>query len=156
MKRSDSNSGVGEAGTFSERVYAWCRRIPRGKVCTYGELARAVGTRSPRAVGQALRRNPHAPEVPCHRVVGANGLPGGFFGSASGGRIDEKIAILREEGVRFEAVPGGLRVAAECLHFFDELVGLEEFGGDGVGEEASFPGEGEVGLADVGQILLEE
>ena len=63
---------------FDERVYALCRRIPRGKVTTYREIGDALGTRAYRAVGQALRRNPDAPRTPCHRVVAAGGKMGGF------------------------------------------------------------------------------
>lgn len=54
--------------------------VPAGKVTTYGELARALGSSS-RAVGQALRRNPFAPEVPCHRIVRASLDIGGYSGS---------------------------------------------------------------------------
>ena len=49
---------------FEARVYEALRRIPRGQVTTYGRLAAALGCGSARAVGQALRRNPFAPEVP--------------------------------------------------------------------------------------------
>eukprot|EP00292_Cryptomonas_paramecium_P032356 CAMPEP_0113693120 /NCGR_PEP_ID=MMETSP0038_2-20120614/19486_1 /TAXON_ID=2898 /ORGANISM="Cryptomonas paramecium" /LENGTH=85 /DNA_ID=CAMNT_0000615153 /DNA_START=63 /DNA_END=317 /DNA_ORIENTATION=+ /assembly_acc=CAM_ASM_000170 len=56
---------------FEERVYSLCTNIPIGKVATYGEMARALNS-SPRAVGQALRKNPFAPEVPCHRVIAAD------------------------------------------------------------------------------------
>ena len=70
------------------------RRVPRGQVTTYGELAAALGTRAYRAVGQAMRRNPCAPEVPCHRVVRSSGEVGGF---ARG--TPAKIAMLRREGI---------------------------------------------------------
>lgn len=83
---------------FQERVYATLRNVPKGRVTTYGDLARLLGT-SPRAVGQALRRNPYAPRVPCHRVVASDGGIGGFFGARTGKRIAEKIALLRREGV---------------------------------------------------------
>jgi methylated-DNA-[protein]-cysteine S-methyltransferase len=69
-------------------------------VTTYGRLAAAVGCGSARAVGQALRRNPFAPEVPCHRVVGTDGLVGGYFGEVAGVRVMEKIERLESEGVR--------------------------------------------------------
>ena len=66
---------------FERRVYEATSAIPRGRVSTYGEVAKLLGS-SPRAVGGALRRNPFAPRVPCHRVVAAKG-PGGWsaFGS---------------------------------------------------------------------------
>ena len=65
---------------FQQRVYALCRCIPAGKVSTYGAMATALKS-SPRAVGQALRCNPYAPEVPCHRVIAATLELGGFTGS---------------------------------------------------------------------------
>lgn len=75
------------------------RKIPRGKVTTYKQLARALNTRAYRAVGNACRRNPYAPEVPCHRVVKGGGLIGGFGGKMKGRNIKQKIALLEKEGV---------------------------------------------------------
>jgi methylated-DNA-[protein]-cysteine S-methyltransferase len=80
--------------SFSERCYAVLRRVPRGKVTTYALLARALGTRAFRAVGQAMHRNPYAPIVPCHRVVKSDGSLGGY---ALG--LKQKIALLKKEGV---------------------------------------------------------
>lgn len=56
---------------FSRRVYALTKRIPRGNVSTYGRLSTALhgDARKSRAVGNALRHNPFAPLVPCHRVI---------------------------------------------------------------------------------------
>lgn len=92
--------------TFSQRVWALCARIPRGRVSTYGAIARALGCRAGRAVGMALNRNPYAPAVPCHRVVGAGGALTGF---AHG--VEAKQRLLEEEGVRFV----GSRVDRECM-----------------------------------------
>ncbi len=88
--------------TFSERVYAWCKRIPRGKVSTYKEIGKAIGSKGMvyRAVGVALKQNPHAPIVPCHRVVASDGSLGGFHGRTSGTWIQKKIRLLKKEGVR--------------------------------------------------------
>lgn len=86
---------------FQERVYAELRKVPRGTVTTYGALARQLGT-SPRAVGQALRRNPFAPRVPCHRVVASDGSIGGFAGAREGASIRKKERLLKAEGVRIE------------------------------------------------------
>ncbi|MDD5142065.1 methylated-DNA--[protein]-cysteine S-methyltransferase [Methanoregula sp.] len=58
------------------RIYRAVREIPYGKTATYGDIARVVGT-APRAVGQAMARNPTPLVIPCHRVVAANGI-GGF------------------------------------------------------------------------------
>ena len=86
--------------TFNERVWNMMRRIPRGRVTTYKELARAMNTKAYRAVGNACRRNTYAPQVPCHRVIKTGGLIGGFGGKMSGKNIKRKIALLEKEGVR--------------------------------------------------------
>ncbi len=88
-----------ETLTFAERAYALCRTVPAGKVTTYKEMARALGTKGYQAIGQALRCNPYAPKVPCHRVVKSDGSLGGFKGKKSGGEIEEKIMLLEKEGV---------------------------------------------------------
>jgi len=56
---------------FQQRVYDCISKIPAGKVASYGEIARKLES-SARAVGNALRNNPFAPVVPCHRVVASN------------------------------------------------------------------------------------
>jgi O-6-methylguanine DNA methyltransferase len=67
--------------TFNQRVWALTARIPAGKVVTYGDIAAALGSpRGSRAVGNALNKNPYAPGVPCHRVVGSTGHLTGFAG----------------------------------------------------------------------------
>jgi methylated-DNA-[protein]-cysteine S-methyltransferase len=82
---------------FQLRVWTALREIPPGRVVTYGELARQLGT-SARAVGGACRANPCPVVVPCHRVVASNGL-GGFAGDTSGRRLEAKRWLLRHEGV---------------------------------------------------------
>jgi methylated-DNA-[protein]-cysteine S-methyltransferase len=84
-------------GPFAQKVYAAAREIPPGQTRTYGELAKSLHRpRAARAVGQALRKNPIALLIPCHRVVAAGGKPGGF--SAHGGRAT-KAKMLEVEGV---------------------------------------------------------
>ncbi len=91
-----------KAGTdFANRVYRVVARIPPGRVATYQAVAEAVGCRSPRAVGAALRRNPHAPSVPCHRVISSSGRVGGFLGSIGPEARRAKMQILLSEGVAF-------------------------------------------------------
>ncbi len=92
---------MAETTPFQERLFALLCRVPRGRVTTYGDLAAALAT-APRAVGQALRRNPYAPRIPCHRVVASDGRIGGYGGATSGARIGEKVALLAEEGVRVD------------------------------------------------------
>ena len=85
--------------SFAERVYEVVRRIPEGKVLTYKEVGRRLNSRGYRAIGQALRCNPYAPSVPCHRVVASDGSLGGFMGEKSGKEIQKKITLLTKEGV---------------------------------------------------------
>lgn len=86
---------------FQQRVYAIVSKIPRGRVASYKQVAKAAGCASPRAVGQALRCNPFAPRVPCHRVIAANLTTGGFQGAATGKAVHSKLKLLADEGVRF-------------------------------------------------------
>lgn len=86
---------------FQQRVYDETRLIPPGKVITYGGLAKRIGCACPRAVGQALRANPFAPEVPCHRVVASDGSLTGFHGDRNEAAFREKRALLEAEGVKF-------------------------------------------------------
>ena len=79
---------------FQRRVWAATRRIPYGKVCTYGGLAQAIDApRSARAVGRALGSNPVPIIVPCHRVLRADGTLGGYSAG-----VEMKRALLRLEG----------------------------------------------------------
>eukprot|EP01027_Heterolobosea_sp_BB2_P010767 GEZU01015762.1.p1 GENE.GEZU01015762.1~~GEZU01015762.1.p1 ORF type:complete len:116 (-),score=30.84 GEZU01015762.1:24-371(-) len=88
---------------FQSRVYELTKQIPKGYVTTYAELAKKMKCKSSQAVGQALKRNPFAPEVPCHRVIASTLTIGGFFGQkGSGDKINKKLQLLREEGVEFD------------------------------------------------------
>ena len=58
---------------YQTRVYALLQQIPEGKVTTYAAMSKALNS-SPRAVGGALRNNPFAPEVPCHRCIASTGV----------------------------------------------------------------------------------
>lgn len=78
---------------FEERVFEIVKKIPCGKVSTYGEIAHKLRSGA-RAVGNALKKSPGMPLVPCHRIVRSDGKVGGF---ALG--TDKKIEILREEGI---------------------------------------------------------
>ncbi len=90
-----------DATEFERRVYEALCLVPRGQVTTYGRLAAFLGCGSSQAVGQALRRNPFAPEVPCHRVIRGDLTPGGFGGRQGGRALQRKLALLAEEGVVF-------------------------------------------------------
>lgn len=82
---------------FQRKVYLELLNVPRGETVSYGELARRIGCGSAQAVGQALKRNPFAPEVPCHRVIAADGTLGGFHGEMEGMMIEKKRALLKKE-----------------------------------------------------------
>lgn len=82
---------------FQRRVYLELLNVPRGQTITYGELARRIGCRSAQAVGQALRRNPFAPHVPCHRVIAADGSLCGFQGQRKGEMLERKRQLLQGE-----------------------------------------------------------
>lgn len=84
---------------FKEKVYRITRQIPKGKVATYGQIARLAGhPKAARAVGAFMRTNPYAPEVPCHRVVAKDGSLTGF---SMGKGISTKNSMLKNEGVFF-------------------------------------------------------
>ena len=84
----------GQASEFQRRVIAAVRRIPPGRVATYGDVAALAGKpRAARAVGNIMR-TASLPGVPYHRVIGAGGALGGF-----GGNVQLKRELLRAEGV---------------------------------------------------------
>lgn len=102
------------ATEFSRRVLAVVRRIPPGRVATYGDVASAAGRpRAWRAVGAVLRTC-RDPATPCHRVVASGGALGGY-----GGNPQIKYELLRAEGIRmgigrirgFDTVRFGIRGA---------------------------------------------
>ncbi len=85
-----------ETMNLTERVYQLCKLVPEGKVTTYGEIARKLGVKSYRAIGQVLRKN-HYSQVPCHRVVCSTGSLGWFKVNKES---KEKLNLLvREKGV---------------------------------------------------------
>ena len=87
--------------SFRDRVYKLVTRIPKGKVSTYGDIAKALGNvRLSRAVGVALKLNPKPIEVPCHRVVKSNGELGGY----SYGGLDMKKRLLKAEGIEISGI----------------------------------------------------
>lgn len=87
---------------FDEKVWKLMERIPKGRVTTYGLIARKLNTHAYRAVGNACRKNPYAPRVPCHRVIRSDGTIGGFAGKTSGKTVKEKISLLKKEGVEIK------------------------------------------------------
>lgn len=82
---------------FQRRVYLALLSVPEGETITYKALGQRIGCRSPQAIGQALRRNPFAPDVPCHRVVRSDGTIGGYHGQRSGAMVVRKKELLEKE-----------------------------------------------------------
>jgi O-6-methylguanine DNA methyltransferase len=83
--------------TFSERVLELTKRIPKGKVSTYSEIAWQLGKpHAFRAVGNALRKNECPNKIPCYRVVRSNGSVGGYSGVMNS---KEKICRLEKDGI---------------------------------------------------------
>lgn len=78
----------------ANKVYELLKKIPKGKVTTYGEIAKKLDSKAFRGVGRIVGLNPNAPKVPCHRVVRSDG---GISGYAFG--VDKKIELLKSEGV---------------------------------------------------------
>ena len=93
----DKVLGSTEITSFQRRVYLALLDVPAGTTITYGDLAKRIGCRSAQAIGQALRRNPFAPDVPCHRVVAADGSLGGYMGERDGEQIEYKRRLLEAE-----------------------------------------------------------
>lgn len=81
---------------FQLSVWKALTLIPMGRVTSYGAIANYLDTKAVRAVGSAVGKNPYAPDVPCHRVVRADGKIGKYSG---GDGVSTKIRLLSDEGV---------------------------------------------------------
>ena len=82
---------------FQLKVWNYLKKIPRGKVITYLDLAKAIKMpKAVRAVANAVGKNPYPPKIPCHRVIRSDGKLGGY--SAPGG-IKTKRKLLKMEGI---------------------------------------------------------
>ncbi len=85
-----------EGTSFQIKVWKFLKKIKKGEVKTYKEVAIAIRRpKAARAVANACAKNPYAPKIPCHRVIRSNGTLGGY--SAAGGTKTKK-KILRKEG----------------------------------------------------------
>ena len=82
---------------FQLKVWAHLRKIPRGSLKTYLQVAKAIGKpRAVRAVANAIGKNPYPPKIPCHRVIRSDGSLGGYSGK---GGLKTKRFLLKKEGV---------------------------------------------------------
>ncbi|BGP30960.1 hypothetical protein JCM10296v2_002722 [Rhodotorula toruloides] len=113
--REGERKAAEKVTAFQWKLYDLLLTIPEGRVSTYGQLATLLSS-SPRAVGSALRSNPFAPYVPCHRIIASTLFIGGFCGewtgktksagakqAGEGKKTSEKIELLRREGVEFDS-----------------------------------------------------
>ena len=83
---------------FQVKVWAYLKKIPRGSVKTYSQVAKAIGKPlATRAVANAIGKNPYAPNIPCHRVIRSNGSLGGYSGK---GGVKIKKFLLKKEGIK--------------------------------------------------------
>ena len=83
---------------FQLKVWAYLRKIPRGSVRTYSQVAQAIGKPlAVRAVANAIGKNPYPPKIPCHRVIRSDGSLGGYSGK---GGIKTKRFLLKKEGLK--------------------------------------------------------
>ena len=82
---------------FQLKVWNYLKKIPRGTVKTYSEVAKAIGRPlAVRAVANAIGKNPLVPQIPCHRVIRSDGSLGGYSGK---GGIKTKRLLLKKEGI---------------------------------------------------------
>jgi methylated-DNA-[protein]-cysteine S-methyltransferase len=91
--------------SYQQAILRILAEVPRGKVTTYGDLAKELARRNPkwsplasRAVGTTMKNNPCGPQIPCHRVIKSDGTIGNFRGGEEGA-VKEKARMLRDEGV---------------------------------------------------------
>lgn len=83
---------------FQKKVYSKTKKIPKGKVSTYKEIAKSLNSKAYRAVGQALKVNKHPDIIPCYKVIKDDGSIGGYSGSDPK-NIRRKINKLRADGI---------------------------------------------------------
>ena len=84
---------------FQLKVWSYLKKIPKGKLKTYAEVAKAIGKpKAVRAVANAIGKNPFPPKIPCHRVIRSDGKLGGY---SSKGGIKTKKKLLKNEGFLF-------------------------------------------------------
>ena len=82
---------------FQLKVWNYLKKIPRGKVKTYSEVAKSIGKPlAVRAVANAIGKNPLAPQIPCQRVIRSDGSLGGYSGK---GGVKTKRLLLKKEGI---------------------------------------------------------
>mgnify|MGYP006129774163 CR=1 FL=1 len=82
---------------FQLKIWNYLKKIPRGKVKTYIQVAKSIGKPlAVRAVANAIGKNPYPPKIPCHRVIRSDGSLGGYSGK---GGVKTKRLLLKNEGI---------------------------------------------------------
>ena len=82
---------------FQVKIWVFLRKIPKGTVKTYSEVAKAIGKPlAVRAVANAIAKNPYPIQIPCHRVIRSDGSLGGYSGE---GGVKKKKNLLKKEGI---------------------------------------------------------
>ncbi len=106
MKKKNKLPNFSSYPLFYQKVWSVVSKIPKGEVRTYKWVAQQVGSpNAVRAVGQALKNNPFAPIIPCHRVIKSDGTLGGYRLG-----IKKKIALLSSEGIKIEVSKNGKKL----------------------------------------------
>lgn len=96
-KKRSQNSSTGLAD-FQKQVYSLIKKISKGRISTYGQIARVLGRpNSARLIGRILSKNPHLIKIPCHRVVKSDGQIGGYKLG-----IRKKAQLLKKEGIKIQ------------------------------------------------------
>ena len=103
---SEDEKKLATLSPYQQAILRILAEVPKGKVTTYGDLAKELARRdqkwSPnasRAVGTTMKNNLCGPQIPCHRVIKSDGNIGNFRGGEKGA-VEVKIVMLRDEGVR--------------------------------------------------------
>ena len=82
---------------FQLKIWDFLKKIPKGTVKTYSEVAKAIGKPlAVRAVANAIAKNPYPIKIPCHRVIRSDGSLGGYSGE---GGVKKKKNLLKKEGI---------------------------------------------------------
>lgn len=107
--------------SYRKRLYTILLSVPSGRYTTYAKMSDYLHS-SARAVGNGMRNNPFAPDVPCHRVLAADGSLGGFHGhwGREGKYANDKLKLLRDEGVRFDGKGKVVGTPFTAFHEFEE------------------------------------
>jgi methylated-DNA-[protein]-cysteine S-methyltransferase len=107
---------------YRKKLYTTLLSVPRGQHTTYAAMSEYLDS-SARAVGNGMRNNPFAPDVPCHRVLASNGSIGGFNGEwgKDGKDAGKKLALLRGEGVRFDGLGKVVGEPFRKFHLFQDI-----------------------------------